>query len=131
MKNIMKQELLNDVLTGLMIAATFTAIVPADALAQNLAAVGSAAQNGVMDPFVKFASYASYALGTVMVVVGISDAKKHADNPGQNKLGPALGKLAAGGAFLAAPAVASTMTGTLNNVSVTGGGASFTNIGGM
>jgi len=51
-------------------------------------------------------------LGALLTVLGVSGAKKHADAPGQNALGPALGKIGAGAAFLAAPSVVAAVQGT-------------------
>ena len=111
MKNS-KQELLNDVLTGLMVAATFAAVAPEAAMAQNLATAVSNTSADVFSPAMNALSYLSYAIGAVLVVAGIAHTKKHADNPGNNPLGPALGKLGAGAAFLAAPTLIATMQGT-------------------
>jgi hypothetical protein len=120
MNTKMKKELINDVLTGLMVAATFSAIVPGDVLAANLAAVGTSAQASIMAPFVKFVGYIAYALGTILTVAGIAGAKKHADNPAQNPLAPVLGRLGAGAAFLSAPTIANMLVGTGTNVGLSG-----------
>jgi len=122
MKNVMKNEILNDVLTGLLVAATFAAVVPMGALAQDLASVAGNSQTGVFGPAVTIISYIAYGLGTVMVVAGIAGCKKHADNASSNPLAPALGKLGAGAAFLAAPSVMHILQTT--GSSVTGGGSS-------
>ncbi len=98
----MKKELINDVATGLAVAAVFAGIVPHDALAQLNTAV-TQAQTSIAGPFLTIVSYIAYGLGTVMTVAGVAQAKKHADNPGSTPLGPALGRLGAGAAFLAAP----------------------------
>lgn len=116
MNTKMKKELVNDVLTGLVVAAVFTAVMPTDAFAQLSAATDNA-QASLAAPFIKVVSYISYAFGAVLSVSGIASAKKHADNPGSNPLGQALGKIGAGAAFLAAPsligAIAQTGTDTL------------------
>ena len=125
----MKKELLNDIVTGLAVAACFAAIIPADAFAQ-LTSVANQASSNIMVPIVKFASYASYGMGTVGVVAGISDAKKHSENPSGNPLGKALGKLGAGGAFLAAPGVAGMLSTTSSSTGLTGT-ATFNTIGGL
>ena len=103
MKNI-KQELINDILTGLVVAAAFAAVIPADALADLQQATGNA-DDSVVKPALHVVGLISYGLGAVMTVAGISGAKQHADNAAQNKLAPAIGKLGAGAAFLAAPTV--------------------------
>jgi len=126
----MKRELIDDVLTGLVVAAVLSAVILADAIAQNLADVGTGAQQGIMKPFVHFVSYVSYTLGTIMTVAGIAKAKAHADNPGNAPLAQALGRLGAGAAFLAAPMLASTLVGTASNVGINGNGANFNVIGG-
>jgi hypothetical protein len=121
MNTKMKSELINDVLTGLMVAATFAAIVPCDAFAQLQSAVGSA-QGTLARPFTVIVSYISYGLGTVMTVAGIAQAKKHADNPATTPLGPALGRLGAGAAFLAAPFLIGMMGLTGSGTLGTNGG---------
>lgn len=127
MNTQMKKELLNDVLTGLLVAATFAAIVPHDALA-DLSSATANAKTSIATPVLTAVSYISYCLGTVMSVSGIAGAKKHADNASSNPLAPALGKLGAGAAFLAAPSVIamaqSTGTSTLGS-----GSASFSGVG--
>ena len=114
MNTKMKKQLINDVLTGLVVAAAFAAVIPADALAQ-LSTASTNAESQVAKPFVTIVSYISYVLGTVMAVAGIAQAKKHADNPGSNPLGPALGRLGAGAAFLAAPYLISMVLQTGTN----------------
>jgi hypothetical protein len=132
----MKKELVNDVLTGLLVAGVLSAVIPIEAVAAGagggggIAGVASAAQSSIMLPFVHFASYISYSLGTIMTVAGIAMAKKHADNPTSTPLAHALGRLGAGAAFLAAPAVAGTLVSTATG-SDFGGTASFSPIGGM
>jgi hypothetical protein len=128
--NNQKQELINDVLTGLLVAAAFTAVIPVDVLAQNLADAGNAADKAIMTPFVQFTSYIAYGIGTVMTVAGIAGCKKHSDSPTNNPLAPALGRLGAGAAFLSAPAVAGMLAGT--SLSTGGSGiATFNGIGGF
>jgi len=53
-----------------------------------------------------------YVIGVAFVAFGIFKLKQHADNAAQNKLGPALGLLLVGAAFLALPGVAVAITGT-------------------
>jgi hypothetical protein len=124
----MKKELLNDVLTGLMVAATFAAVSPGAALA-DLAAAVTQAETTIGNPFLTIVSYISYGLGTVMTVAGIAQAKKHADAPGNNPLGLALGRLGAGAAFLAAPSlvgmISKTGEGTLGTDTAQFGGVTF------
>ncbi len=124
----MKKELINDVLTGLLVSAAFSAVAPAGVMAANLADVATTASSSVGAPFVTIVSYISYGLGTVMTVAGIAGAKKHADNPSANPLNPALGKLGAGAAFLAAPSVVKTLQDT-GSETLGGPGATATTIG--
>ncbi|MDD3371702.1 MAG: hypothetical protein PHE27_07770 [Alphaproteobacteria bacterium] len=106
-----KKIIIGDVLTGLLVAATFAAIVPGSALADLQNAVQNA-EGEVGNPFLTIVGYISYGIGTVMTVAGIAQAKKHADAPGNNPLGPALGRLGAGAAFLAAPALVGMISKT-------------------
>ncbi len=123
MKNI-KQELINDILTGLVVAAAFAAVFPMDALAQDLQSAAGNADDSVVKPALHVVGLISYGLGAVMTVAGISGAKKHADNAGQNPLAPAIGKLGAGAAFLAAPTVIGMIQKTGGNT-MGGSQASF------
>ena len=115
MKNS-QRELINDVVTGLMVAATFAAIVPGEAFAQLNSSVTAAGQQ-VFNPAIKLVDYIAYALGTVMVVAGIAGVKKHSDQPSSNPLGPGIGKLGAGAAFLAAPTVIAVLTSSPHSLS--------------
>lgn len=101
----MKSELINDILMGLLVSAAFAAVCPDSALADNLVTVAGKTKEQVGAPFNEVVSYISYGLGTVLTVAGIAGAKKHADNPTATPLNPALGKLGAGAALLAAPSV--------------------------
>lgn len=70
-------------------------------------------------------AWGGYIIGTFFVAVGIFKLKAHSDNAAQNKLGPALGLLFTGAAFLVMPAAAkmfidsSKMTGTVDKYSST------------
>ena len=119
------RELINDILTGLLVAATFAVGMPAEALA-DLAATTQNTESTVVKPALQAISLVSYGLGATMVVAGIAGAKKHADNPGSNPLGPALGKLGAGAAFLTAPTVIGMLQKTGQNTATDT--ASFTGI---
>lgn len=120
------QELINDVLTGLAFAAAFAAVIPGEAQAQLLSATTGVSSN-VVAPFLTFVSYGCYGVGTVLTVAGIAHCKKHADNPGQNPLGPALGKLGAGAALLTAPTIVGMMQST-GSAALNSGTGSFTGI---
>lgn len=50
-----------------------------------------------------------YIIGTGFCAFGIMKLKAHADNAAQNKLGPALGVLLTGAAFLAFPGLAAAV----------------------
>ena len=126
MKNLMKRELIGDVLNGILLAATFAAALPVDALA-DLAAATNSADSSIVKPALHVVGLISYGLGTVMVVTGIAAAKKHADAPSNNPLGPAVGRLGAGAAFLAAPAVIKMIQDT--GTATTSGNSTFQGIG--
>ncbi len=53
-----------------------------------------------------------YIIGVAFCAFGVFKLKQHADNAAQNKLGPALGVLVLGAAFLALPGLADTIMGT-------------------
>lgn len=73
-----------------------------------------------------FIAWFGYIVGTAFVAFGIFKLKAHADNAAQNKLGPALGLLFTGAAFLVMPSAAklliqsSNMTGTVDAYNSTG-----------
>jgi len=127
MNTKMKKELMHDVLTGLVVAATFGAVMPADAFAQ-LSSATTNFQSAVGVPFTTVVAMICYGIGTVLTVAGIAQAKKHADNPGQTPLGHALGRLGAGAAFLAAPLAVKLVTNTGTDA-LTGSTGNFTTIG--
>ena len=112
MKNVDGSYWIAGVLSGLLVSAIFVLVVPWGAVAQSLDAAVGNARTTLVGPFITIVSYISYGIGTVMTIAGIAGAKKHADNPGQNPLGPVLGRLGAGIAFLAAPTVVGLMQGT-------------------
>ena len=131
MNTKMKDVLISDVLTGLLVAVTLAAVIPGDAFAQGgLASVTTQAQTNIAKPFLTFVSYICYCLGTVMTVAGISSAKKHADNPSGEPLNKSLGRLGAGAAFLAAPTLVGMVLATGSDT-LNGGTASFTAIPGF
>ena len=111
MNTKMKKELLNDLLTGLAVAAAYATVMPTAALA-DIATSISTATTHVMAPAMGVLAMVSYGVGAVGVVSGIAAAKKHADAPSQNPLGPAIGRIAAGGAFIAAPYVVGMIAST-------------------
>lgn len=53
-----------------------------------------------------------YIVGVAFVAFGVFKLKQHADNAAQNKLGPALGLLLVGAAFLALPGIAGAVVNT-------------------
>lgn len=65
---------------------------------------------------------AAYLGGLGFAIAGLLKLKAHVDNPGQEKLGPALGRIATGGAFLALPAVLNAM---IDNIGDGETGANF------
>ncbi len=70
-------------------------------------------------------AWGAYIIGTFFVCIGIFKLKAHSDNAAQNKLGPALGLLFTGAAFLVFPSAAalmvksSNMTGTASTYNAT------------
>jgi hypothetical protein len=107
----LKNQFMNDVLAGLIVAATFTAAAPHDAMAQLAAAVDNT-RTAVFQPMMTILGYGCYGAGTFFGIQGVMGAKKHADRPTDQPLGPALGKLATGAALVAIPSVISTVQAT-------------------
>ncbi len=66
----------------------------------------------------KMITWFGYIVGSAFVAFGIFKLKAHADNASQNKLGPALGLLFTGAAFLSLPSVA-TMLDKTNDITGT------------
>jgi hypothetical protein len=67
-------------------------------------------------------SWMGYIVGTAFTAFGIFKLKAHADNAAQNKLGPALGLLFTGAAFLVMPGAAALLTASQ---SLTGTGVQY------
>lgn len=65
-------------------------------------------------------AWAGYMIGAFFICIGIFKLKAHSDNAAQNKLGPALGLLFTGAAFLVMPSAASVM---IKSSAMTGGAA--------
>ena len=68
-------------------------------------------------------SWFCYVIGVAFCAFGIFKLKQHADNAAQNKLGPALGLLLVGAAFLALPGI---VTAIVNTNKFAPGGTTFT-----
>jgi len=62
----------------------------------------------------KMITWFGYIVGSAFVAFGVFKLKAHADNASQNKLGPALGLLFTGAAFLSLPSVANMLDRTNN-----------------
>jgi hypothetical protein len=69
-------------------------------------------------------AWGGYVIGTFFVAVGIFKLKAHSDNAAQNKLGPALGLLFTGAAFLVMPSAAKLFITSSN---MTGGVDAYNN----
>jgi len=112
-----KQELINDIVKGLLVAATFATAMPDLALAQtDLNGAVSSSGTSVFNPAMKALTYVCYGVGAVLAAAGIAGMKKHTDNPSNNPIGPQLGKLGAGGALLVAPGVIGVIGSSGNEV---------------
>lgn len=59
-------------------------------------------------------AWGAYIIGTFFVCIGIFKLKAHSDNAAQNKLGPALGLLFTGAAFLVFPSAAALLVKSSN-----------------
>ncbi len=121
MKN---EQLRNDVLQGLLVAATLALVAPELATAQDLMGVASNSKQNVLLPIMTLLSYVCYGLGAVLVAAGISSAKKHSESPSSNPLTPAIGKMGTGAGLLAIPYLVKVFQQTGFNTS--GGGVATT-----
>jgi hypothetical protein len=121
MKTSLKKQFINDVLTGLLVAATFAAAAPHDAMAQLATAVSNTSST-VFRPIMSVLGYGCYGAGAFFGIQGVMGAKKHADRPADQPLGPALGKMATGAALVAIPSVVNIVQQTGTNVFGGGGG---------
>ncbi len=120
---------MNKFLTGAAVVAlsAVAVLVPDAAFATTLkTSIDSAGTQMTSLPI--YINYASYIMGTVMGVTGISSLKKHVDNPGQEPLKNGLGRLGAAGLFIALPSVLTIMS---NTNKTTGGTVAFTGIAAM
>lgn len=59
-------------------------------------------------------AWGAYIIGTFFLCIGIFKLKAHSDNAAQNKLGPALGLLFTGAAFLVFPSAAALLVKSSN-----------------
>ena len=120
-----KKQLIDDIVTGLAVAALFALVAPDAAFADTLNEAVRTAQNTVAKPFADIVSYISYCMGAVMMVSGIASVKKHSQEPSSEPLNKGLGKIGAGSAFLAAPFVAGMLLDT-SKETIGSEGARFT-----
>jgi hypothetical protein len=120
MKSVIKQQLINDVLTGLLVAATFAMVAPTHVMADTFSGAADLTSTQLFKPAVTVLSYGCYAAGAFFGIQGIAHVKKHTDSPSQNALGPALGKLGVGAGLIAIPSVINLLQDT--GTSVVGGG---------
>src|SRR5262245_27795970 len=121
----MKVDLKNITHYALVVGIAFTALSPSLAQAATAANIGtgvSAASTNLTQTMANLQAQTSsvpnviswfcYIVGVSFAAFGIFKLKQHADNAAQNKLGPALGVLTTGAAFLALPGLANAIAGT-------------------
>ena len=116
MKNVMKYVALAGV-AALALSPDLAHAAQAAAIGAGQAAVQAVDLNQVLSNLQaetstvpNVVSWFCYIIGVGFTAFGIFKLKQHADNAAQNKLGPALGLLVVGAAFLALPgAVAAVM----------------------
>lgn len=70
-------------------------------------------------------NYASYIAGAAIGLTGISKLRAHVDNPAQNPIYPALGRLLGAALFVSLPTVLRLMQ---NTTAVSGGDVTYTQI---
>jgi hypothetical protein len=112
MKN---KDLLNTVSKSVIAAAIIAASIPTAALAQNVdlsSTVTTLQTNIAVIP--KLITAVFYILGILLLGIGIKKFKDHAENPGQNPLGKALGPTTTGAALLVVPSLSTWLNSTLN-----------------
>ncbi len=110
----MKKELGHDVVQGLLMAAVIAAALPIPDLswAQNLQSSVSTVHSGIMNiPNVVAGLF--YIGGAIFIGAGALQLKNHAENPGQHPLGKGLGRIGAGSALVALPAVGQWLNSSL------------------
>jgi hypothetical protein len=67
------------------------------------------------DLFPDIINYISFLMGATLVALGISDFRRHVENPGNTPMRHALTKLFAGGLFLTLPYAAGVLQGTMDS----------------
>ena len=114
MKN---QNLINTITKGVLTAAIVAVAVPfpGAAWAQatgDLASTVSTVHSG-LSSIPQIVAGAFYIGGAALTGAGLLQLKAHAENPGQNPLGKALGRLVAGCGLLALPAMANWLNNSV------------------
>jgi hypothetical protein len=111
----MKTKLKNDILQGLLMAATIAMALPMPDMvwAQNLNTSVTTVHQGLLN-MPNIIAGAFYIGGAAMIGAGSLKLKAHAENPTNAPLGHGLGRIGAGAALIALPAFGTWLNNSLN-----------------
>lgn len=119
---MMKEKLLRNIFQWGVLAAIVVVATPDLALAAGGNGFGQAVadfRTTDVNKVAPFVSAIAYIVGAVLAVSGALKLKAHAEKPDQEKIGPGIARLLAGGAVAALPAVVGTASATLHLDSAT------------
>ena len=109
---------------GLMAALIVVALPELSFAQDGISQVMKDVQSNQMQNIPKMISAVAYVIGAVLVLSGALSLKKHSENPASEPMGKGIGRLLAGGAVMALPAITRVMQETTE---MTGGPATFEN----
>ncbi len=109
---------------GLMAALIVVALPELSFAQDGISQVMKDVQSNQMQNIPKMISAVAYVIGAVLVLSGALSLKKHSENPASEPMGKGIGRLLAGGAVMALPAITRVMQETTE---ITGGPATFEN----
>lgn len=117
-----KDNLRKTLIEGLLMAAVI-AVIP-DLAWADLSNAANTSQTSVFGPILQIVSYASYAMGGVLVMSGAVGLKNHAENATTTPLAKPLTKVVSGASLLALPYLMGLANSTAHGTF--GGQANFT-----
>jgi hypothetical protein len=109
------KKLTNDILQGLLMAATVAVALPMPDMvfAQALSDTVTTVHTGLLN-MPNIIAGAFYIGGAALIGAGALKLKNHAENPGQHPMGQGLGRVGAGAALIALPAFGTWLNNSLN-----------------
>lgn len=102
-----------------LVAAAVAILLPEVAFATELKTMLTSTASNIGSA-VNLITYAAYIIGAMFILTGLLKLRAHVDNPGQNPLKDALGRLVVGALLGVTPFVIDTLRATTQSTTGTG-----------